>query len=273
MRISTPLFALLALCALAPAAYGQQPDQEAAPEFRGEQVFEPASPRPAAPKPGDVVNAAGPRIDPASMAASVTNSVVNAGGGWSGSLGPWTTGDAGIDRLIVDAGARHGVDPKLVYSVMHQESRFKSRAVSHAGACGYMQLMPGTARRFGVTDIFDPAQNINAGTRYLRILLDLFDNNVELALAGYNAGEYRVIRDGYRVPRIRETQHYVRTITSKYYGQGGGRRYSVTFGPKKLTQEERAAIAYAAKNTTEDRPASIVTVKDSQGVETVVMWK
>jgi soluble lytic murein transglycosylase-like protein len=273
MRHSAPVYGLLAILALAPAASAQLPMQAGAPESRGEQVFEGPPAKTTAPRPADVVNAVAPRIDPASMAASVTNSVVNAGSGWSGSLGSWSTGRPEIDRLITEASARHGVDPKLVYAVMHQESRFKPRAVSHAGACGYMQLMPGTARRFGVTDIFDPAQNINAGTKYLRLLLDLFDDNVELALAGYNAGEYRVIRDGYRVPRIRETQHYVRTITAKYYNQGGGRRYSVTYGPRQLTQSEKSAIAYAAKSSSEDRPASVVTVKDSEGVETVVMWK
>ncbi len=127
-----------------------------------------------------------------------------------------TTGDPRLDHYIRDSSARHGVDPRLVLAVMRQESGFHSRARSPKGASGYMQLMPATARRFGVTDIFDPQQNIDAGVRYLRLLLEMFDGRVELALAGYNAGEYRVIRSGYRIPEIRETQNYVRAITAHY---------------------------------------------------------
>lgn len=192
-------------------------------------------------------------IDPRIMAETFTNSVLNARTGWDPTLGALTTGDATIDRLIVSACAKHGVDPKLVYAVMHQESGFKRGAVSHKGASGYMQLMPGTARRFGVTNIFDPQQNIDAGTKYLRFLLDLFNNDVELALAGYNAGEYRVIRDGYRVPRIRETQNYVKTITARYYGRAPKRKFIVTYGKSTLTEEDKAQVAQSAYGTTDDR--------------------
>ena len=79
-----------------------------------------------------------------------------------------------------------------------------------------MQLMPGTAARFGVTNIFDPAQNIEGGTRYLRFLLDSFNGDVDLALAGYNAGEHAVMNSGYKIPRYRETQNYVRSISARY---------------------------------------------------------
>ena len=126
------------------------------------------------------------------------------------------TGTAPIDALIRASAARYRVDPYLVACVVHQESHGQIRAVSPKGACGYMQLMPATARRFGVTDIFDPAQNIDAGTRYLRFLLDMFDGNVGLALAGYNAGERRVVEAGYQVPRITETQGYVAAILARY---------------------------------------------------------
>ncbi|MGH9960133.1 MAG: lytic transglycosylase domain-containing protein, partial [Pyrinomonadaceae bacterium] len=102
------------------------------------------------------------------------------------------------------------------YSIMHQESTFKQGAVSPKGARGLMQLMPPTARRFGVTSIFDPRQNIEGGARYMRFLLDLFEGNVELALAGYNAGEGAVMKYGYRIPPYRETQEYVRRITRRY---------------------------------------------------------
>jgi soluble lytic murein transglycosylase-like protein len=92
----------------------------------------------------------------------------------------------------------------------------EARARSYKGATGLMQLMPATARRFGVTNIYDPAENIDAGARYLRFLLDTFNGDVQLALAGYNAGEGAVIKYGYTVPRYRETQNYVRSISARY---------------------------------------------------------
>jgi soluble lytic murein transglycosylase-like protein len=132
------------------------------------------------------------------------------------SLGDATTGNADYDQLVLESAARNGVDPALMVEVMRQESGFNSRAHSYKGACGLMQLMPGTAARFGVTKIFDPAQNIEAGAKYLRFLLDKFDGDVQLTLAGYNAGEGAVVEAGYRVPRYRETQAYVHTIASRY---------------------------------------------------------
>jgi soluble lytic murein transglycosylase-like protein len=99
---------------------------------------------------------------------------------------------------------------------MHQESSFKSRAISPKGARGLMQLMPGTAARFGVRNIFDPQQNIEAGTRYLRFLLDRFEGDLKLALAGYNAGEGAVDKYGWRIPPYAETQEYVRRISRRY---------------------------------------------------------
>lgn len=127
-----------------------------------------------------------------------------------------TTGNPTYDGFVKQSAARHGVDPNLVFAVMRQESGFNSRAVSYKGASGLMQLMPATARRFGVTNIFDPAQNIDAGTKYLRFLLDMFNGDVQLALAGYNAGENAVVNSGYQVPRYRETQNYVKSISAKY---------------------------------------------------------
>ncbi|HEX8143426.1 MAG TPA: lytic transglycosylase domain-containing protein [Pyrinomonadaceae bacterium] len=134
----------------------------------------------------------------------------------SRSLDGFTTGDARIDAYIVEAGVRNGVDPVLLYATMHQESSFKQRAVSPKGARGLMQLMPGTARRFGVMDIFDPRQNIEGGARYMRFLLDSFGGDVSLALAGYNAGEGAVLKYGRQIPPYRETQEYVRRITRRY---------------------------------------------------------
>jgi soluble lytic murein transglycosylase-like protein len=132
------------------------------------------------------------------------------------SMGGFTTGNASIDNFIVQSGRRNSVDPLLLYAIMHQESTFKARALSHKGARGLMQLMPGTAVRFGVNSIWDPQQNIEGGTRYMRFLLDKFEGNVELALAGYNAGEGAVMKYGYRIPPYNETQEYVRRISKRY---------------------------------------------------------
>ncbi len=132
------------------------------------------------------------------------------------SLDGFTTGDRKIDSLILDSGTRWRVDPVLLYAVMHQESAFRLRAISYKGAAGLMQLMPGTATRFGVHNRFDPRQNIEGGARYMRLLLDMFGGDVSLALAGYNAGEGAVLRYGRRIPPYRETQEYVRRITQRY---------------------------------------------------------
>ncbi len=127
-----------------------------------------------------------------------------------------TTGDPSLDEVVQEAGLRYGVDPCLVVAVMSQESGYRRNAVSPKGASGYMQLMPDTARRLGVSDIFDPRQNVHAGTRYLRMLLERFGGSIELALAGYNAGEGAVERYGRRIPPFAETQNYVRLISNKY---------------------------------------------------------
>ena len=128
----------------------------------------------------------------------------------------YTTGSSDVDGYLISSGTNNGVDPLLLYSVMHQESSFKARAVSPKGARGLMQLMPGTAARFGVTNIFEPRQNIEGGARYLRFLLDRFDGDVNLALAGYNAGEGAVEKYGWRIPPYAETQEYVRRISRRY---------------------------------------------------------
>src|SRR5215204_5132697 len=131
-------------------------------------------------------------------------------------LNGFTTGNQMHDALIVESSRRYGIDPLLIYSQMHQESSFKITATSYKGASGLMQLMPATARRFGVTKIYDPKQNIDAGVKYMRWLLDTFNGDVILALAGYNAGEGAVMKYGWNIPPYRETQEYVRRITSRY---------------------------------------------------------
>jgi soluble lytic murein transglycosylase-like protein len=132
------------------------------------------------------------------------------------SLGGFTTGNPSVDSFIVESGKRNSVDPLLLYSIMHQESSFKPRALSYKGARGLMQLMPPTAARFGVRDIWDPKQNIEGGAKYMRFLLDLFSGDVRLALAGYNAGEGAVMKYGYNVPPYSETREYVRRIGNRY---------------------------------------------------------
>lgn len=128
----------------------------------------------------------------------------------------YTTGRPGLDQLILFNAERYGVDPTLVFLVMREESRFNHRAVSRVGARGLMQLMPETARRLGVRNIHDPVENVAAGTRYLRGLLELFNGDMNLALAGYNAGENAVMRYGRRVPPYRETLNYVWRINTAY---------------------------------------------------------
>jgi Zn-finger nucleic acid-binding protein len=128
----------------------------------------------------------------------------------------WSTGRPGLDSLIRQNGSRQNVDPYLIFLVMEQESHFNTHAVSPKGARGLMQLMPGTGARFGVRRPHDPAQNIAGGTRYLRELLNRFNNRVDLVLASYNAGEGAVMKFGNRVPPYRETRNYVKKISYRY---------------------------------------------------------
>lgn len=126
-----------------------------------------------------------------------------------------SSGDQSLDLIIFRAGERQGVDPRFIHAVIWQESKYKVRARSHAGAQGLMQLMPATAERFGCDDPHDPVANIEAGTKYLKWLLRKFDGNVELALAGYNAGEGSVAKYN-GIPPYDETRNYVRIISKRY---------------------------------------------------------
>ena len=128
----------------------------------------------------------------------------------------WSTGNTRVDGLIRYYGNQYGVDPYLIYCLMSQESKFSSSATSPKGAQGLMQLMPGTAARYGVTNSYDVAQSIMGGTRYLKDLLKMFNGRVDLALAGYNAGENAVIKHGYTVPPYDETRNYVKLIIKRY---------------------------------------------------------
>jgi hypothetical protein len=164
------------------------------------------------------------------------------------SLDGFSTGDASVDAMIVESGRRNGVDPVLLYAIMHRESSFKKRALSYKGASGLMQLMPGTARRFGVRNIWDPRENIEGGARYMRILLDMFDGSVPLALAGYNAGEGAVLKYGRRVPPYSETTEYVRRITQ---------RYALMRDPQTARRAPIATRTQLAKIRTAEQPAPV----------------
>jgi len=128
----------------------------------------------------------------------------------------WSTGNNKVDSLIRLYGGQYGVDPYLIYCLMSQESSFVSGAVSPKGALGLMQLMPDTAARYGVTNPYDVAQNIKGGTRYLKDLLTMFNGRVDLALAGYNAGEGAVMKFGNTIPPYDETRTYVKLILKRY---------------------------------------------------------
>lgn len=122
-----------------------------------------------------------------------------------------------FEDLIREAAERHGVDPLLVKSVVQVESGFRPDAVSPKGAAGLMQLMPSTAAELGVRDVFDPSENVDGGVRYLKGLLERYGNDLETALAAYNAGPGRVDRAG-GIPAIRETRDYVRKVIEAYRG-------------------------------------------------------
>jgi soluble lytic murein transglycosylase-like protein len=127
-----------------------------------------------------------------------------------------------LDRIVQDAAARHQLDPALVKAVITTESGWNSTAVSRKGAMGLMQLIPGTAQRFGVGNPYDPAQNIEGGTTYLKTLLDRYNGDLSKSLAAYNAGEGAVDRSG-GVPWYPETQRYVQKVTDAYFRPDSGR--------------------------------------------------
>jgi soluble lytic murein transglycosylase-like protein len=120
------------------------------------------------------------------------------------------------DSIIERAAVSAAVEPNLLRAVIVVESGFNSRAVSKRGAVGLMQLMPATASRFGVFDLYDPKENVHAGASYLKFLMDRFGHNVRLALAAYNAGEDAVDRNGGQIPPFTETMAYVPKVLRIY---------------------------------------------------------
>jgi soluble lytic murein transglycosylase-like protein len=128
---------------------------------------------------------------------------------------PENSNSNAFDSIINKYADYYQLDPSLIHSIIATESGFNPNAVSSKGACGLMQLMPETANRLGVKDRFDPEQNIHAGIRHFRSLMDMFDNNLDLSLAAYNAGENLVLRLG-RIPSYKETINYVQSVISRY---------------------------------------------------------
>lgn len=124
--------------------------------------------------------------------------------------------------MINTAATKNKLPKALVHAVITAESAYNPEAISKAGAVGMMQLMPDTAKRFGVKNSKDPVDNIAGGTQYLRELLDMFDNDLKLALAAYNAGEGAVQKYGNKIPPYQETQYYVKKVLEHY------RKYSVS---------------------------------------------
>jgi soluble lytic murein transglycosylase-like protein len=146
-----------------------------------------------------------------------------------------------IDSSIVMAAARHNVDPNLVRAVVKVESNFNSNAVSRKGAMGLMQLMPQTARSLNVKNPFDPDQNVDAGVRHLKHLLENYGGDVNLTLAAYNAGAGAVARSS-GVPHFAETQNYVRRITNLYYGGFDLTPSGVSHDPVRVQRDARGVL-------------------------------
>jgi soluble lytic murein transglycosylase-like protein len=123
---------------------------------------------------------------------------------------------ARYDKLVEKVSTTYGVESALIHAVISVESGYDAKAVSKKGAAGLMQLMPKTAKRYDVADVMDPAQNLDGGTRYLRDLLTMFNRNVGLALAAYNAGESAVVKYRNQIPPFRETVRYVPRVLDFY---------------------------------------------------------
>jgi soluble lytic murein transglycosylase-like protein len=159
----------------------------------------------------------------------------------------------GIDAAVERIAAEQGLSPQLIHSVIKVESNYNALAVSNKGALGIMQLIPETARRFGVANVFNPVENIQGGAKYLRYLLDLYNNSYPLALAAYNAGEKAVERYG-GIPPFVETQNYVILV-----------RKQLELAKKAAAAKPVAAPPAQPAETSDGSPAHIVEEKQPDG--------
>jgi len=139
--------------------------------------------------------------------------------------------DEKLDQIVQEAAERHNLDPALVRAVISTESGWNPTAISRKGAVGLMQLIPATAERFGVGNSFDPAQNVEGGTSYLKELLDRYNGDLTKSLAAYNAGERAVDESG-GIPAFPETQRYVQKVTNAYFRPSSGRDPSLWSPPR-----------------------------------------
>jgi soluble lytic murein transglycosylase-like protein len=142
----------------------------------------------------------------------------------------------GVEKLVREAADRHSVDPALVRAVIETESNWNPTAVSRKGAGGLMQLIPTTAQRYGANDVFNPQQNIDAGVRHLKWLLERYNGNLDLALAAYNAGEGAVDR-AHGIPAFRETRNYVQKVQDAYFRPGSGRLDGAFTNPRAIHRQ------------------------------------
>jgi len=142
-----------------------------------------------------------------------------------------------LDQIVQQAAERHNLDPALVKAVISTESGWNPTAISRKGAVGLMQLIPETAERFGVGNAFDPAQNVEGGTSYLKELLDHYNGDLTKTLAAYNAGERAVDQSG-GIPAYPETERYVQKVTDAYFRPSSGRDPSLWSKPRAPIREE-----------------------------------
>jgi soluble lytic murein transglycosylase-like protein len=167
------------------------------------------------------VNAEPPQ-KPSLIASKSHNLYMSSGWSFSGSRSNTEMSRDGVEKIVRDAADKQNVDPALVRAVIETESNWNPKAYSRKGAGGLMQLIPTTAQKYGANDLFDPQQNVNAGVKHLKWLLERYNGNLELALAAYNAGEGAVDRV-HGIPAYRETRSYVQKVQDAYFRPGSGR--------------------------------------------------
>ena len=196
------------------------------------------------------------------------HSYSNWGASESSVLPSYSRNKNAFDHIIRQAAQTHGVSEGLIKAVMHTESGFNVNARSPVGAQGLMQLMPATARRFNVSNAYDPQQNINAGAKYLAWLMKRFNGNTSLALAGYNAGEGNVQKYG-GIPPFRETQDYVRRVSSRYSNLYAG-GINISAGSNN-TPANAQVIAQSAHYNADSSPSTQLSVSRSAPSRQIIL--